>query len=170
MLPDRSEVIESIAGEGGPLPDRSVGHIGLSAEGAVPAIPPILKNGSVALGIPTRLAEIVGNLRASWLAGPALIWSDLHAVHELASTEVDKRIAILARSGFFQFSQLLCGLEVLLLELQKHGVVHEETLLGCEQLLVDLRDSRCRLIEIADANSRGGQLLSAFERCNHGGD
>ena len=85
--------------------------------------------------VEARLAEVVGRLRASWLAGPALLWGDVHSIREVARDEFDKRVAATLAGGLFQFSKLLAGFEVLLLQLQERGVVREQTLLGLEQLL-----------------------------------
>lgn len=127
-----------------------------------------LENASSAITVPTDLTEMVLRLRDLWIALPASL--DVAAVCERAVSDVDKRVAVLLRDGFFEFSQFLCGLEILALQLQEHGVVSEQTLLGCQQLLVDLRDSRSRLIEVANGQGGGGQLLGALEQGNRRGD
>jgi hypothetical protein len=76
--------------------------------------------------VKARLAEVVQGLRADWLAGPALRWEQIHPIHEMACTDIDKRVSAALRDAFFGFSQFLCGLEVLLLEI-------EEGLAGCGQ-------------------------------------
>ena len=83
--------------------------------------------------VETRLTEVVLRLRDSWLSSCALQWSDVHSVHEVARNDLEKRIAATLSNGFFEFSQLLCGLEVLLLQSQKLSVVREQPLLGLEQ-------------------------------------
>lgn len=90
--------------------------------------------------VEARLTEVVQRLRASWLAGPALLWGDVHAIREMPISNVDKRVATTLASGFLQFSQFLAGFEVLTLELKKSGVVSEQSLLCMEQLL---HDGRC---------------------------
>ena len=107
---------------------------------------------------------MVLNLRASWIAGPAMHWLDVCAVGERAGSNFDKRIAATLRDGFFCFSQLLCGLEVLLLQSQQLGVVPEESLLGVEKLVVQLGNDRRDLIEIANAQRGLTELL----RCSNG--
>lgn len=79
-------------------------------------------------------------LRVAWLAGPAQLWGDIHPIRMEARGEGEQRIAVALCQGFFQFSQLLAGLEVLLLESQQLGVVREEAVLGLEQLVVELGD------------------------------
>lgn len=85
--------------------------------------------------VEARLTDVVHRLRRSWLAGPALLWGDVHPIRELARGDLEKRVATALASGFFQFSQFLAGFEVLALELQKSGVVSEKSLLGLEKLL-----------------------------------
>lgn len=100
------------------------------------------------------LTNVVHRLRASWLAGPALLWGDVHPVSKFARSDLDKRIATLLVQGFARYSQLLAGLEVLLRDRKQFGVVSEESLLSLEQLLVDARhlDGDQRLI--SEAGSR----------------
>jgi len=104
-------------------------------------------------------------LRDFWIALPASI--GVHHVCESAVSDIDKRIASLLRDGFSEFSQLLCGLEVIVLELQQHGVVSEQALLSSEKLLVDLRDSRSRLVEIPNTHRSSSEVASARERSDH---
>lgn len=85
--------------------------------------------------VEARLADVVQRLRACWIAGPAGFWTDVHSIREMSAGEFDKRVTTTLASGFFQFSQLLAGFEVIVLELQKSGVVSEKTLLSLEQLL-----------------------------------
>ena len=85
--------------------------------------------------VEARLADVVQRLRACWIAGPARLWTDIHSIREMPAGEFDKRVATTFASGFFQFSQFLAGFEVLVLELQKSGVVSKKTLLSLEQLL-----------------------------------
>lgn len=85
--------------------------------------------------VEARLTQVVQRLRGSWLAGPALLWGDVHSIREVAGGEFDERVTTTLASGFFQFSQFLAGFEMLVLELQKSGVVSEKSLLGLEQLL-----------------------------------
>lgn len=124
-----------------------------------------LEDASGAVAIPTDLAEMVLMLRDFWIALPASI--GVHHVCESAVSDIDKRIAVLLRDGFFEFSQFLCGLEVVVLELQQHGVVSEQALLSSEKLLVDLRDSHRRLVEVPKTYRSGCELAGACERSDH---
>ena len=94
--------------------------------------------------VQARLADVVHRLRASWLAGPALLWGDVHPIRKLAGTDLDQRVATALARGFLQFSQLLAGFEVLVLELKQGGVVSEKRILGIEQLL---NESTCRFVD-----------------------
>ena len=113
--------------------------------------------------IEARLAEVVQRLRSSWLSGPALLWHQVHPIHELALTDVEKRVALTLRLGFFQFSQFLAGFEVLLLQLEQLGLVHEELLLSLEELAIDLSDSSRLAVEIAEVHGRLRELLRIGE-------
>lgn len=97
--------------------------------------------------IEARLTDVVFGLRTAWCAGPALAWADIHTIDEEARGDLEKRIALTLREGFFNFSQLLCGLEVLLLQLHETGVVNEQTLLGIEKLVVH-RDDNLRQLAV----------------------
>ena len=87
--------------------------------------------------IEARLTEIVQRLRRTWIYGPAGLWTDIHAVREASVADIDKRVTTTLARGFLQFSQFLAGFEVLVLELEKSGVVSEQSLLGLEQFLHD---------------------------------
>lgn len=118
--------------------------------------------------VEAKLAQVVQRLRAAWLAGPALLWDDIHPIHKVARSELEKRIAGTLAGGFAQFSQLLCGFEVLLLQLQQLRVVREQTLLGIEQLGVQLGDGVGHQVEIAHAQRRLAQALCGCQ-CADGG-
>lgn len=90
--------------------------------------------------VEAELTEVALGLRRAWLAGPALTWKNIQPIHERAGNDFEKRVALALREGFFQFSQLLAGLEVLLLQLRDLGVVREETLLDIEELFVHRAD------------------------------
>ncbi len=127
-----------------------------------------LEDASNPVPVPADLTDVVLRLRDFWIAMPGSV--DVHSVCERTHSEIDKRIAVLLRDGFFEFSQFLCGIEVLTLQLQQHGVVSEQTLLGCEQLLVDLRNCSSRLIEVSDAEGADSDLLGGLERGNRRAD
>jgi hypothetical protein len=120
--------------------------------------------------VEARLTDVVQRLRASWLAGPAGLWGDIHPICKLAGSDLDKRVATTLRQGFFQFSQLLCGLEVLLLKSKELGVVSEESLLGLEQLVVKSGDFRGDEIAVADREHRLPDVAGGLERRDSRGD
>lgn len=124
-----------------------------------------LQNGFDPL-VEARLTDVVNRLRGAWLAHIAGIWGDIHTINVSASGDLEKRVATVLRQGFFHFSQLLCGLELLLLDRQKFGVVTEESVLGIEKLIVELGDDRSNLVEIPDCE-RG---LPEFSRCGNRAD
>jgi len=99
-----------------------------------------------------RLTHIVLGLRGDWLAGPAARWPSICSQNELAVTDIEKRVATAIRKSFFCFSQFLCGLEVLLLEIQQLGVVCEEALLSIEKLFVHRHHHFGQLVGITDAD------------------
>lgn len=121
-------------------------------------------------GVVAGLAKVVVGLRASWTVGPGLLWGQVCAVDDDATTKVEKLIAGLLRESFLEFSQLLCGFEVLVLQLQQHDVVREQTLLGCQQFLVDLSDRNSRLVEVAHSQGGSSEFLRALEGGNRRGD
>ena len=82
------------------------------------------------------LTDVVLRLRQSWINGPAKCWSGVHPISELAISEGEKRVSAALCEGFSQFSQFLCGLEVLLLQRANGSAEFEETLLGVEKLFV----------------------------------
>lgn len=124
------------------------------ADGASPE-PSVIPSGSTEHRldplVEARLTEVVKRLRAAWLAGPALLWGDVHPIQEIARTDFEQRVAATLSDGFFQFSQFLAGFEVLVLHLEHRGVVSEQSLLGLQQLIVDARHSFGNQIEVPDA-------------------
>lgn len=128
------------------------------AHGADGGVLPDLEHALVSPHIQARLAQVVRRLRGSWLAGPALLWHDIHPIGEDAATEVDERIARALVDGFFEFSQFLAGFEVLLLELEHFGVVSEECLLGVEQHIVQRSGLLSDRGGVSDADKRPGHV------------
>ena len=120
--------------------------------------------------VEARLTKVVQGLRESWIAHMARFWGDIHPIDKVASGQLEKRIATTLSDGFFQFSQFLCGFEVLTLQLRELGVVREQTVLGLEQLLVDLAHRNGDLIEISKAHRRLSQLLCCRDCCRGDGD
>lgn len=109
--------------------------------------------------VEATLTDIVGRLRSAWIANIAGSWTEICAVDIDALPDLDKRVATSLRKGFFHFAQLLCGLELLLLESKKLGLVAEQSVLGPEKLVVHLRNHCCALVEIADGHGGGDVLL-----------
>ena len=85
------------------------------------------------------LANVVRRLRAAWIGGPAALWPDIQPIGPLARTDLDKRVAAALREGFDGFSQLLCHLQVLLLQDEQIPTEREKTLLSIEKLVVEFR-------------------------------
>lgn len=109
--------------------------------------------------IEARLTEIVHRLRADWISSMAGHWTDIYTVDESSRGNLEKRISTTLRQGFFQFSQFLAGFEVLILQLQQLGVVREQTLLGLEKFVVDLRNLNGDLVEISQSNHCLAKIL-----------
>lgn len=118
----------------------------------------------------TLLANVVRRLRSAWLGGPALLWSDVFPIRLLPIPQVDKRVATALASGFAQFSNLLASFEVLLLELEKSGVVSEECLLSLEQLLVQGDHFFGDQIEVSDSEQRFPHVSGQTERSGNDAD
>ncbi|CAG2129254.1 hypothetical protein LMG26411_00145 [Cupriavidus numazuensis] len=135
----------------------------IAAGGAVP-IREVTTAAYVALGdqlqddlsirnlVEAGLADVVLGLRRDWITGLGKYWSGICAIDMAAGTELEKRIATALRYGFFHYAQLLCGLEVLLLQLEELGVVREQTVLGLEELFVHPTDDVRELVCIAESN------------------
>lgn len=100
--------------------------------------------------IETRLADVVRRLRRDWSAGCGGCWLEICAIHTDSLSDLEKRIATTLRQGFFEFGQLLCGFEVLLLQGKHTRLELEQTVLRLEKLVVDLTNNRSELIEIAN--------------------
>lgn len=114
--------------------------------------------------VEARLAEVMQRLCTAWRAGPAVLWRAIHSIDKNAVGNLKKRVATTLRQGFLQFSQFLCGFEVLLLKLHELSVVREQSVLGFEQLLVDLSDSTSGFVKILERQSRLADLLRGFQR------
>lgn len=120
--------------------------------------------------IVARLADVVGRLRRDWIAHMAIHWGDIHTIDEDARGELEQRVAITLREGFFSFGQLLCGFEVLLLNEQQVGLMLEESILGLEKLVVQLRDCQADLVKVSKADGGLRQVLRHRERGSGGTD
>lgn len=134
---------------------RGVGDGGPSSANRAPkpAAPERLQH-DLALSGPVEadLTKVVLAMRHAWVGGYGGFWRRIYPISDKATTDADKRVISALRDGFFNFSQLLCGLEILLLQSGKLGSVDEETLLGIEQLFVHLRDYRGKPLGIPDAD------------------
>lgn len=100
--------------------------------------------------IEARLADVVRRLRGDWIAGPGGRWPEICAIHADSLSDLEKRIATTLRQGFFEFGQLLCGFEVLLLQGKHSRLELEQAVLRLEKLVVDLANHRSELVEISD--------------------
>lgn len=81
------------------------------------------------------LADIVGRLIDSWLCGPSGVVGGIAAQRNGTASERDQRVFAALINGCLQFQIFLLQLGQIRLELQKSGVVSEESLLRLEQLL-----------------------------------
>lgn len=81
------------------------------------------------------LADIVGRLIDSWLCGPSGVVGGIAAQRNCTASERDQRVFAALIDGCLQFQIFLLQLGQIRLELQKSGVVSEESLLRLEQLL-----------------------------------
>lgn len=104
------------------------------------------------------LTNVVKRLRASWLAGPALLWGDIHPISIVAPGEADQRVAVALRESFFQFSSLLAGFEILVLELEKTGVVSEQSILHLEQRFVESGCFLRKQVEVSNSSDGLGHV------------
>ena len=122
-----------------------------------------LKNGLDPL-VQARLTQVVQRLREGWVAEFAPFWGQIRPINEDSVGDLEKRVSATLRLGFFEFSQFLDRFVVLFLELQQLGVVREKTLLGLEQLVVELGNRRCDLIEISHSKRCLTELLCGIDR------
>lgn len=116
------------------------------------------------------LADVVLRLRRAWLAGPALLWGDVHPIRRAARGELEKRVATAVARGFLQSSDFFAHLEMLLLELQERGVVSEQALLGLEQLVVQGRYTFADERVVPDAQQGLGHAGSGSDRAGDRSD
>lgn len=141
-------------------PETALADGAIERDGAVVGGP--LEHGLDPL-IEARLADVVSRLRADWIIHIAGYWGDIHPIHKDALGQLDKRVATTLREGFFHFSQLLCGLELLLLKDQQVTVVLEHRVLSLEKLVVKLSDNRRHFVEIAHADGGLPELFGAAD-------
>lgn len=91
---------------------------------------------SAVRAIETLLTDVVLRLRKTWCAGPAECWGSVASIRELAVEDRDKRVAATVYEGFVQFSDFLCGLEVLVTQHAKGSADFEKTLRGVEEFVI----------------------------------
>lgn len=118
--------------------------------------------------IEAKLAKVVHGLRTNWIAHIAGFWGDIHPIDKSAISDLDKRVATALREGFFHFSQLLCGFELLLLKSKELGVVPEESVLGLEKLVVELGNNRSNFVKVPDPERCLPEFLGGRD-CTDGG-
>lgn len=140
------------------------------ADGAVPPSDDVLgrrmetQDSLAPIGaVEAGLTDVVLRLRRDWISVMGASWPSICAVGEAARDDFEQRVASLLREGFFCFGQFLCGLEVVLLERQKLGVVCEETVLGVQQRGVHLADLRRHLVEVSKAESGFPDFLGGVD-------
>lgn len=81
------------------------------------------------------LANMVRRIRRDWIASLAPYWGDIVAINELSIPETDKRVAVLLRQGFAQFSDFLCFFEYYFVDLHYRNLSRED-------FLIKLREAR----------------------------
>lgn len=89
-------------------------------------------------GFPTDeagLADVVSSLIDAWSSGPGLAMGGITAQRKFSAGEFDQRVLAALIEGCLQFQIFLLQLGQIRLELQKSGVVSEQSLLRLEQLL-----------------------------------
>lgn len=120
--------------------------------------------------IEARLTDIVLRLRSAWVGGVAHFWGEIHPIRMEPIGDAEKRIAATLCQGFFEFSQFLAAFEVFLLQAHQLGVVSEQAVLGLEKLVVDLRHSRCNLVEVSDTQCCLPNIFGGVDGCGGNGN
>lgn len=86
--------------------------------------------------IETLLTDVVLRLRRTWCAGPAECWSSVAGIREIAVEDLNKRVAATVYEGFVQFSDFLCGLEILLTQHKQGSADFLEALGKLEEFVI----------------------------------
>lgn len=120
--------------------------------------------------IEALLADVVIRLRESWISGPAQCWGAIHPICKLAVGQSEKRVAVALCEGFSQFSQFLCGLEVLLLQREKGSAEFEQTLLSVEKLFVHGPNYFLRLGIVPEGNRAPAERDGGVDRSESSAD
>lgn len=132
-----------------------------------PVSPDRLKNDlALSRAVEANLTNVVLEMCRAGIGGYGVFWGEIFPIGGIAISDADKRVVAALRNGFFNFGQLLCCLEMLLLESHELGVVGEETLLSIKQLVVHLRDHRGQLVGVAQTESSLAQVHSAVDGCD----
>ena len=81
------------------------------------------------------LTNMVRRMRRDWITAIAPYWGDIVAINELSIPEIDKRVTVLLRQGFAEFSQFLCFFEYYFVDLHYRNLSRED-------FLIKLREAR----------------------------
>ncbi|QMT65803.1 hypothetical protein [Xylella fastidiosa] len=122
-----------------------------------------LQNGLAPALVEALLTNVMHRFRRSWLDGPARLWGDIHPIHELAGSDLHKRIALLLSNAHFDFAQFLCGIEMLALKLEVGDALVAQRLLSCEKHGAELRGSLLDLEGIVDSYERSREFHSDLQ-------
>lgn len=113
--------------------------------------------------VKARLANVVRDLRAAWLAGPALLWEDIHHIYPVSRTGLDKRVSSTLRDSFLGFSQFIAGLEQLLLDTKQMGTEKRESFLRLQKLIVHLNNCGFQNGIVSSSNSTAADSLGGTD-------
>lgn len=115
-----------------------IGELGLArrADEAVVVPPDLvrLQSDCAPLG-KAWLADVVGSVIDAWLSGPDRVVRRFTAQRDSAASELDQRVFGALIDGCLEFQIFLLQLGQIRLELQKSGVVSEQSVLRLEQLV-----------------------------------
>ena len=120
-------------------------------------------------GVETALAQAWNALIGNWRVTFELLGERFADIYKDAARQADKRVMFALMEGLLEFSQFVCGGEMLLLQLRQRGGQTEQALLRIEELAVDLGHRRAELVEITDACRRLSQFLGRGQRAHQGG-
>lgn len=81
------------------------------------------------------LADVVSSLIDAWCSGPGLAMGGIAAQRKFSTGELDQRVLAALIEGCLQFQIFFLQLGQIRLELQKSGVVSEQSLLSLEKLV-----------------------------------
>lgn len=107
------------------------------------------------------LADVVRRLIDAWNTGPGLLVGGIAAQRKFSTGEFDQRVFAALIEGSLQFQIFLLQLGQVRLELQKTGVVSEQSLLRLEQLLQKRRSSLVDECGVSQGTHALGELASS---------